>query len=1247
MKSLILSLAALTACSAMCAPEWENETVFQVNREAARASLMPTKDGTTYSLNGQWKFHFVMRPEQRPVDFYKPTYDVSAWDEIEVPLSWQMAGYGTPIYSNEIYPFRVNPPSVTSEPPKGWTAYNERNSVGSYRRTFTLPQNFSQGRVYLRFDGVESAYYVWINGTYIGYSEDSFTAGEFDITDALQAGENTIAVEVYRWSDGSYLEDQDFWRLAGIFRDVTLFTTPDLQVRDVWVRNTLADDYTTGIVEGDVWVRNAGKVETPATTVDVKIGEIYTKTLTVPALAAGAEVKLELPMAQIPSVQCWTAETPHLYPVTVALANGDARAFNTGFRRIEVGPGGCLLVNGKSVIIKGVNRHEMDPDRGRSLTRKRMEQDVVIAKAGNFNAIRTSHYPNHPYFYELCDRVGLYVMDEANIEAHQIRGTKHCLNNVPSWHGAYAFRVQNMFQRSKNHPSIIMWSLGNETGPGKNLADQGDWLMAIDKNRLVHYCDFPWNSPHNQMDSAMYRTHEVLENTAKQHQHRPFIHVEYAHSMGNACGNFTEYMKIYEKHPRMIGGFIWDFVDQSLRADYEVGGIATINPYKGNALAWGSLFGDAPNFGSFCDNGVITADRKPKGQFWEIKYAQQYFDFKYNPETSQLTITSKYFHKTTKDLALYDSDRKLCDLKDLAPGESVTIDITPTFDEPCLDYPLFITSKIFDLKKRDITTDAEAWFVIKSPTPNHIRETRRIIPPVPLNVSEADGAITIVNGRSMLKFEDGVLTSLKLRDKEMIISPVAFNLYRAPINNDRWIKGSATWRSLYNQSNECLSMTYRKIEDAAGKDDGEVVQIIAKMRTKGGNVPYNYTLVWSVLANTITCEGVFTPESPEEVIPRLGFTMAVDKSMQKVNYEALGPWENYCDREASVWRDRFSTTVADLFFPYSENQENGNRGESHWFMVGDDNSALCFFPAMTGKFFAFSVLPWDARTLFDARVPGALPPSDKVWITIDNAQTGLGNGSCGPRPLPKYLVYNKPFTFGFAMRYGERPFRTKAYCETTGLAVVQRDTKNMVSVNPYRSDVDVEVSIDGQAPFLYKEPFLLESGKVTVITKAKTGDTKIPMPAVETIFEREVRRAAWKVMEVSSEEPGEGNVAHVFDNNPKTYWHSDWRNVHPDYPHHFVLDLGEETTVAGVKLLPRNDVNNGLIGTCTIEVSADAKTWEKAFDGPTGWTQANRALKTINFGKEYKIRYIRFTATAPVFKDHIWATLSEFSLIAL
>ena len=1240
MRKLFALVPALCAGVLFAAPEWEDEAVFQVNREPARAALMPTAPNSVLSLNGKWRFHFSYTPAERPQDFWKTSYDVSQWDLITVPMSWQMGGYGTPVYSNEIYPFKIDPPRVTSTPPKDWTSFKERPSVGSYRTTFTLPEGFNKGKVYLRFDGVESAYYVWVNDTYIGYGEDSFTAGEYDITRALKPGENTLSVEVYRWSDGSYLEDQDFWRLAGIFRDVTLLSTPTLQIRDVWVRPGLADDYVTGTVAGDVWVRNAGDALSTPTEVTVAIGDVYSAKLAVPALKPGEEVKLALPAGTVPNVARWTAETPSLYDTTIALPNGDARALKLGFRRIEVGKQGELLVNGVSTKLWGVNRHEMDPDRGRYMTEEKMQQDALWMKKGNFNAVRTAHYPNDPRWYEICDEIGLYVMDEANIEAHQLRGHPQCLNNKPNWHAAYAFRVQNMFQRDKNHASIIMWSLGNETGPGKNLADQGDWLKQNDPSRLVHYCDFPENSPHNDMDSSMYRPHDQLRNIAKRHTHRPYVHVEYAHSMGNACGMFDEYIKIYEEYPRMIGGFVWDYIDQGLRATKDPKtGLFKLEPFTGKSLAFGGLFGDRPNFGDFCDNGVITAEHKPKGQFWAIKRAQQPFAFAWDAAKQTLTVRSKFFHKTAEGYALYDkAGKRLADLPALKPGESAAIDVKPTRDGDS-DYPVFIGAEGVDPKA--IVTDCVAWFAI----PGGDREPMQpkkpdSLPKIQASVAQTeDGALRVsgvgVEGTYLL-FRDGVLEQVHYNGRDLLAAPPRFTMYRARINNDRYIKDSATWRSLKNQGNRCLSMKWRKLEG-----DQEAVQIIAEMETDGGNVPYKYTLVWTVLMNTVTCEGVFYPQSPEEIIPRLGFELAVNKALDTVHYDALGPFENYVDRKFHTWRDHFTCSVEDFFMPYPETQEYGNREDAHWLFLEDGEDSLCFFSPVWNRPFAFSVNQWDAVTLFDATLPSLLPEPDKTWLHLDYAQTGLGNGSCGPRPWAEHLVYNKPFSFGFALRFGSKPFKPQPFRPTAGLALVTRDGKNQVTVTPDRADAKVQVSVNGKVPFVYDKPFTLESGTVAV-TVVPDGD-QLPSPTLERTFAKEATRTAWKVVNVSSEEPGEGNVAHIFDGNPKTYWHTDWRNVHPDYPHSFELDFGETQSVAGIRLLPRADELNGLIGKCKVELSQDGKTWVTVFEGDTGWRPNKRTWRDLDF-KPVDARYLRFTAIAPAIKGHIWATLSELTL---
>ena len=1256
MKKALLFALTCVAVGVQAAPEWEDETVFARNREPTRAALMPTAQGSTFSLNGQWRFNFVMRPEERPVNFWKVDYDVSSWDKIEVPLSWQFAGYGTPIYSNELYPFKVDAPRVTSEPPKNWTSHAERNSVGSYRRTFTLPENFSKGKVYLRFDGVESAYYVWLNGTFIGYSEDSFMADEYDVTAALREGENVLAVEVYRWSDGSYLEDQDFWRLSGIFRDVTLWTAPALQIRDVWVRTGLAEDYTTGTVAGDVWVRNAGAEPSQPTSLTVTVGTGYTCKLPVPALKPGQEVKLALTEKKLEKVQRWTAETPNLYDVAVSLPNGDARAFKTGFRRIEVGKQGELLVNGVRTILKGVNRHEMDPDRGRAVTHESMERDAKLIKAGNFNAVRTSHYPNNPYWYELCDKMGIYVVDEANIEAHQLRWTKQCLNNIPSWHDAYAFRVQNVFQRDKNHPSIIIWSLGNETGPGKNLEDQGDWLKAHDPSRLVHYCDFPANSPHTDMDSAMYNSHDALRSRGKAKSNRPFLHVEYAHAMGNACGRFADYIALYEEYPRLIGGFIWDFADQGLRGDLDKEWMEAekkakgekanvplrfkLAPKTGKSLAFGGQFGDVPNFGDFCDDGVFTAERKAKGHYWEIKHAQQYFGFAWNEEKQELTLTSKYFHKTAEGYSLYDLyGQKLGDVPALKPGESAKFPMV--VPDRGIDFPVFVCHQNAPTKG-DILHRAEAWFAIphlNDRMRSHMHKAR--LPEIKMLVKEQDGAIEISNsdaGNGRVVFRDGMLSSIWSNGKELLVSPVTFTLYRAPVNNDRWIKGSSIWRSLFDQKPHCLSMTWRKLPGAQ-----EAVQVTAQMATEGGQVPYVYTQVWTVFMNTVICEGVFYPESSETVIPRLGYEFAVNKDLDAVRYQAMGPFENYVDRKSGAWLGRFAMNVKDFFVPYPETQEYGNREGAHWLCLDDNTNAISFFPLKPRKPFAFSVGQWDARTLHKAVLPSLLPTPDKTWIHLDYAQTGLGNASCGPRPWLEDQVFNRPFAFGFGIRYGTRPYRFELFRESAGLAMITRDAKGMVTVEPTCKGAKVMVSINGGEPTEYSKPFPLKSGKVsaTVVPKAD----QLPTPTLERTFEAQLERSAWKVINVSSEEPGEGNVAHVFDGKAMTYWHTEWRNVYANYPHAFTLDFGDTLEISAIKLLPRMDELNGLIGTFKVELSADGKAWSTAFEGATGWTAGNRGWKTFKV-KTTKARFLRFTALSPAVKGHIWATLAELSVVA-
>ena len=623
-------------------PDWENPEVVGWGKESAHCTLMvfPDVDSALIgnceespfyiSLNGRWKFHWVARPAERPVDFYRADYDDSGWNEMPVPSNWQMHGYGVPIYTNITYPFAKDPPRVTGEPQADYTAYKLRNPVGSYRKTFEVPASWRGRHVFLHFDGVESAFYVWVNGTKIGYGQGSRTPAEFNVTTHLREGRNLLAVEVYRWSDGSYLEDQDFWRLSGIFRDVYLFSTPAVHLRDFFVRCDLDEHYRDGVLEVTAHVRNYSDklVEAPA----VEMQLLDTSTSSRRVCAQGRmEFTGETISAQdeavftyktdIANPRKWTAEQPNLYTLLLTLkrANGDVLEVipcRVGFRKVEVN-GGQLRVNDIAVLLKGVNRHEHDPDTGHYVTVDSMVRDIRLMKQNNINAVRTSHYPNVSKWYDLCDEYGLYLVDEANIESHGMGyGRNETLGNKLEWKKAHMDRTISMVQRDKNHPSIIIWSLGNEAGDGINFQATSEWIHQRDSSRPVQY-EQARTRPHTDIVCPMYSRIERIVKYASTDRDRPLILCEYAHAMGNSVGNLQDYWDAIEKYGHLQGGFIWDWVDQGLRKKDESGR---------EFWAYGGDFGDKPNDGNFCCNGLLQPDRKPNPSLFEVKKVYQYIE---------------------------------------------------------------------------------------------------------------------------------------------------------------------------------------------------------------------------------------------------------------------------------------------------------------------------------------------------------------------------------------------------------------------------------------------------------------------------------------------------------------------------------------------------------------------------------------------------------------------------------------------
>ncbi len=1282
-RSGLAALALLLPTTALCAPpDWENELVTGINKEVPRASVMPATE-KQLSLNGEWHFHFSLTPDARPAEFYREDYSVEKWDRIPVPSNWQLHGYGTAIYTNVPYPFKPNPPRVTDTPPKNWPAYKERNSVGSYRRDFVLPASWQGEQVMLRFDGVESAFYVWINGQKVGYSEDSYTAAEFDVTPYLREGSNTIAVEVYRWSDGSYLEGQDFLRLSGIFRDVSLFAQPSVHVRDLFLKAALAPgEYKDGTLEGTFSIRNAGQQDIPAgKKLRYSIEGISTKRkweggakgsghvqtsgsgqldageLTLPAIPAGQEVELKLSKTY-PRVRPWTAETPNLYRFTYALDGKDARSLNIGFRTVEIADNGAVLINGRAVKFKGVNRHEAHPDYGRAIPRSVMEEDIQIIKSHNINTIRCSHYPNHPYLYELCDLYGLYVMDEANCEAHGIRNNHMDVSRKPSWEKAHVERNMSMVHRAKNHASIVFWSLGNESGKGPNFEAASAAIRAYDNTRPLHYCEFPHGHEAVDMDSAMYPPVDRVENWGKMKTARPFFVCEYAHAMGNALGNFKEYMDAFETSPRMVGGAIWDFVDQSLRATPVGKGIYKPAPFTGTTQAYGGMFGDKPNQQNFCDNGIVLGNRNTTAKTKEVKKVYQYFAFSREGDT--LTVRNKYFHKAAKGytLCLVGMNpggmhrMSTLELPELQPGESATLPLPEQLQGGALmvladaRYRLPETERELSAERlQELVNECEAYEYFPTSA------TAAAAAPEPEELPEltlSQGSPVTISGKDFrAEFKDGMLSALNYGGQELILPghPMRLQAYRAPVDNDTWMRSKVEEKlKLQHVKLACHQVVAEQL--APG-----IARITAKFDTRGSALSFSGQVIWTVFGNGVINASVrLNPSARGEELPRLGLSFAMPAELDQVRYLALGPWDNYRDRRSSCWKDAFSSSVDEMFVAYSRPQEMGNRTETERLALSKAGSppALWIGAASAAAPLESSVLRYTPAELDKARSLDRLPAKNKVVVNLDAFQMGLGGASCGPRPLAQYQTLSCATPLGFVLA----PTQQLLQRGTTSLAVphtpvIDRDGAGMVSLTSSTPGVAMEYAINGGEYRRYEEPFKLEEGAVRA--RALAGSNGIaPTSASEKHFPLIKGQGDWKILSASSEEPDVGFAHFAIDGDPETHWHTSYTNGLPDFPHSLAIDMGARMKFSGFIYTPRMDCDKGLIHKYTFSISDDGVTWKEVRRGQFSYHYIRKdpSVQRVDFNAPVEARYIRLDALSPVRRSEQSATIAELSIIA-
>ncbi len=1004
MKLILLTVIACLGklpASAAERNDWENNHVLQINREPARSYFLPfgVRSGDrTLSLNGQWHFRWTKTPEERIRNFYDTAFDDSRWATLQVPANWEVNGYGTPIYVSAGYPFKIDPPLVTSEPKKDWTTYEERNPTGQYRRTFTLPAAWQGGQTFLRFEGVMSAFYVWVNGKLAGYSQGSMEASEFNVTGLLQPGSNQIAVEVYKYSDASYLEDQDYWRFGGIHRDVLLYHTTDVRLRDVAIR-TVSADGTPRDANGTYkcLISPQFSVYNGETGDDYSlIATLYDGSQSVGSDTVSVADVLDLQhkaarmnewypqrghrrfdrmTITVADARLWSAGRPNLYRLLLQLVDKAGRTVEqveqqVGFRTIAISDG-QLLINGTPVKLRGVNRHEHDPRLARVMTEERMLQDLLLMKAANINAVRLSHYPNVPRWYELCDSIGIYVFDEANCETHGLRGT---LASTPDWAEAFLDRAIRMEERDKNHASIIFWSLGNESGYGANHAAMSAWLREADPTRPIHYegaqgdpqssdpamrrdpqtvdvisrfyprvrqeylnPGIPEGSDKERAENARWEF--LLDHAERADDQRPVLTSEYAHAMGNAMGNLAEYWDEIYSNKRMLGGFIWDWVDQ---------GIEQRLPDGGTRIAYGGDFGDKPNLHAFCMNGVVRSNREATAKYCEVR--QVYSPVKFRMQDGKVQAYTLY---SELPLSEYQLAYSVTDNGRVVKSGRFTDELSASGLAPANGH---------DLRLNVTATDADSREVCRQ---------QFALNDNPLSVAAQQPKKKMQPARVQCRLQ----------------------AFRAPTDND---KGFGNW----------LAKDWRNhgLDTARVLTDGNV----QRLQLKNGTISMTTTQQGDELTFTFRCDG----ELPE--LPRLGVVIELPGEYEQLSWYGRGPWDNYPDRKTSAIIGLWQSSVSEQYVPYPRPQDSGSHQDCSLVELRTKKGKTLRVEAVD-RLFAFSALPYSAQYIASKSHNDELAPLGQTFLSIDVAQMGLGNSSCGPGVLRKYTI-DKTKTYELKLR---------------------------------------------------------------------------------------------------------------------------------------------------------------------------------------------------------------------------------------
>ena len=1013
--------------------EIENPECLGINKEAYHATLMPYgsmaealqanrhASSLCMSLNGPWKFNWVAWPQERPVDFYKLTYDVSGWKDIKVPSNWQVEGYGTPYYSNFNYIFQKDFPKIMSEPPKKFTAYKERNPVGSYRRDFDIPTSWDGRRIFITFDGVDAGFFLWVNGEKVGFSVNSRNAAEFDLTKFVKPGKNTIAVEVYRFTTGSYLEDQDMWRLSGIFRNVTLWNAPQEHIRDYFIKTNLDKQYRDADVVISAKIKNYSNKPTVAREF---VAELYddktivkgaTAKTSIPALKAGEEVSVSLNF-HMDNPQKWTAETPKLYTTVLKINEGDKTietlSSRTGFRSLEI-KGRLFLVNGIPIKLKGVNRHENWPNDGHAITEEQMISDMLLIKQANCNHVRTCHYSDDPRWYEICDEYGIYLVAEANLESH---GAWDQFNEEPRIKAALIDRNVANTENFKNHPSVIIWSLGNECGSGgSNFRAALQAIKDIDPTRPTHYQGFGIGEKNPaDLDSEMYTNPEELEKKAKDSSFvKPFYLCEYAHTMFNSMGSVEEYNDLFNKYPSLLGGAIWEWQDQGIYNNR--------NPNH-PITAFGGGFGEFPNDHYFIHKGVVFSDRSQKPQYPELKHAYQWLAVTAQDlAKGEIKIHNRYqfinLDALTCEWFLAEDGKEIAkgvlQLPTIAPGTDflATVPFKIAAVKAGSEYFLKV---VFSLKNDELW--AKKGFEVISEQLKvpviYPAITKSIEKVQPLSLKQTEKVISIKGKGFSLEFDKAIGTFTRMeRDGNNILAEGGgpmLHLWRAPHQtDDMW--------AYRNWDKKGLRELVWKVEKVSVVQTSSSVVTISVSLSAEGKDKYtvSHQVVYTISGNgIIKSSNQVDSNDTKMVLARMGVRMFLNTQYDKFEYFGRGPMENYADRKLGLFIGKYSSTVKEQQTPYEKPMECGNHEDVRWASVLNGTGSGLTVRNDT-SLLQVSSLPYSDEELEKVEYKIDLPKSNKTVLCISHKTLGVGSNGCGPRPLPPYRVYADKAKFDY------------------------------------------------------------------------------------------------------------------------------------------------------------------------------------------------------------------------------------------